>query len=91
MQQSSGICTHSLISLGNLYIADFDNYRIRKVTASTTVISTIAGTGTATYSGDNGQATSATLNGPVGVAVDASGKRCNQLVVLVWSYLITSF
>ncbi len=60
--------------LGNLYIAEQSNHRIRKVLASTSVISTIAGTGTASYSGDNGQATSATLNIPVGVAVDTSGK-----------------
>ncbi len=66
--------THLTRLLGNLYIADFSNNRIRKVTAATTVISTIAGTGTASYSGDNGPATSATLYQPVGVAVDASGK-----------------
>ncbi len=58
---------------GNLYIADRDNNRIRKVLASTSVISTIAGTGSATYSGDNGPATSAALNQPIGVAVDTSG------------------
>ena len=57
-----------------MYIADCFNYRIRKVTASTTIISTIAGTGTAGFSGDNGQATSAKLYDPDGVAVDASGK-----------------
>ena len=39
------------------------------------IISTIAGTGTASYSGDSGQATSATLNYPTGVVVDSSGKR----------------
>ena len=44
------------------------------MTASTTIISTIAGTGTAGFSGDNGQATSAKLYDPDGVAVDASGK-----------------
>ena len=38
------------------------------------IITTIAGTGTGSYSGDNGAATSATLNGPNGVAVDASGR-----------------
>ena len=63
-----------LTSLGNLYIADSGNHRIRKVLASTSVISTISGTGTGSYSGDNGQATSATLNKPAGVAVDTSGK-----------------
>ena len=57
-----------------MYIADSSNHRIRKVTVSTGIISTIAGTGTSSYSGDNGAATSATLNYPVGVAVDASGR-----------------
>ena len=61
------------IFIGNLYIADTSNNRIRKVTVSTGIITTIAGTGTASYSGDNGAATSATLNGPYGVSVDASG------------------
>ena len=65
---------NSLI-LGNLHIVDFYNHRIRKVLASTSVISTIAGTGSTSYSGDNGQATSATLNYPIGVAVDPSGSH----------------
>ncbi len=64
-----------LIYTDNIYIADWNNHRIRKVLASTNVISTIAGTGTASYSGDYGQATSAALNYPVGVAVDTSGKK----------------
>ena len=38
------------------------------------IITTIAGTGTGSYSGDNGAATSATLKDPRGVAVDASGR-----------------
>ena len=38
------------------------------------IITTIAGTGTASYSGDNGAATSATLQYPWGVALDASGR-----------------
>ena len=61
-------------NIGNVYICDRDNHRIRKVTVSTGIISTIAGTGTASYSGDNTAATSATLNYPYGVAVDASGR-----------------
>ena len=59
--------------LGNVYIADYGNHRIRKVTVSTGIISTVAGTGAATYSGDGGPATSATLYNPTGVALDASG------------------
>ncbi len=58
-----------------MYIADSNNNRIRKVTVSTGFITTIAGTGTASYSGDNGAATSATLNYPVGVALDAAGLK----------------
>ena len=58
-------------SAGNLYIADTANNRIRKVTTSGT-ISTVAGTGVAGATGDTGPATSATLNGPTGVAVDSA-------------------
>jgi len=58
-------------SLGNVYIADNDNFRIRKVSGG--IISTVAGTGTEGYGGDNGPPTSAQLNGPAGVAVDAQG------------------
>ena len=61
-------------NIGNVYIADTSNHRIRKVTVSTGIISTIAGTGTNSYSGDNGAATSATLYNPYGVALDASGR-----------------
>ena len=70
------IVNHSLTIFvaDNLYIGDFYNHRVRKVDASTSVISTIAGTGTGSYSGDDGPATSASLRYPFGVAVDASGK-----------------
>ena len=61
-------------NIGNVYIGDTVNSRIRKVTVSTGIISTIAGTGSTTFSGDNGVATSATLYLPRGVAVDASGR-----------------
>ena len=59
-------------NIGNVYIADWKNNRIRKV--STGIIFTIAGTGTSSYSGDNGMATSATLYDPTEVALDASGR-----------------
>jgi uncharacterized protein YjiK len=58
----------------NLYIADTYNDRIRKVTAITGIITTIAGDGTNGFSGDGGNATDAQLNNPFGVAVDSSGK-----------------
>jgi internalin A len=57
---------------GNLYIADRGNHRIRKVDTSG-IISTVAGNGTAGYSGDGGPATSAQLKDPVGVACDRNG------------------
>jgi uncharacterized protein (TIGR03437 family) len=56
---------------GNLYIAEFGNNCIRRV--SNGLITTIAGNGTGGYSGDNGPATSARLDGPVGVAIDTAG------------------
>ena len=61
-------------NIGNVYIADSSNHRIRKVTVSIGIIATIAGTGSASYSGDNGAATSAALYSPRGVALDASGR-----------------
>ncbi len=63
----------SIFFLGNVYIADHSNNRIRKVTVSTGIITTIAGTGSYSYSGDGGAATSATLQAPSGVALDSSG------------------
>jgi sugar lactone lactonase YvrE len=55
---------------GNLYIADYDNSRIRKVNTSGT-ISTVAGNGLFGYSGDGGAATAAMLSFPTDVGVDA--------------------
>jgi sugar lactone lactonase YvrE len=57
---------------GNLYIADFRNQRVRKVTPDR-LITTVAGNGELGFSGDGGPATSAQLNSPTGVAVDAAG------------------
>jgi hypothetical protein len=57
---------------GNLYIADSGNFKIRKIAAAGT-ISTVAGTGVCCYSGDGGAATSAQINFPEGIAVDAAG------------------
>jgi sugar lactone lactonase YvrE len=57
---------------GNLYIADFDNDRVRRV-SSDGIITTAVGTGEPGYSGDGGLATNATLHGPHGVAVDGAG------------------
>jgi sugar lactone lactonase YvrE len=83
---SAGLNTPSGIvvdSSGNLYIADEDNYRVRKIDTSG-IITTVAGIGPSClgpscngqfggYGGDGGDATHAALNLPTGVAVDASG------------------
>ena len=79
---------------GNVYIADYWNNMIRKV--SNGIITTIAGNGTIGHSGDSGPATRAELNGPWGVAVDASGNvyiadTYNGLVRKVSSGTITTF
>jgi hypothetical protein len=58
---------------GNLLIADLRNHRIRKVSGTTGIIITVAGNGTADFSGDGGPALSASLNGPRAVAEDAEG------------------
>ena len=65
---------------GNLYIADRNNNRIRKVSASG-VISTFAGNGTIGYSGDGGAATAAQLHWPTGVTSDGSG----NIYIADWS------
>jgi uncharacterized protein (TIGR03437 family) len=56
---------------GELFISDQGNQRIRKV--SNGVITTVAGTGTAGYSGDSGIGTGAKINNPAGISLDASG------------------
>ncbi len=56
-----------------MYITDECNHRVRKVTVSTGIITTIAGTGSSGYSGDNGAATSATIYFPEAVILDSSG------------------
>ena len=61
---------------GNIFIADSANYRIRKVSASTGIITTVAGTGVAGSSpsqGDGGSATSASFNTASGITVDSVG------------------
>jgi sugar lactone lactonase YvrE len=59
-------------SFGEIYIADSGNHRIRKVGAGG-YITTVAGTGTAGYAGNNGLATSAQLNNPAGIFIDSLG------------------
>ena len=72
---------------GNLYIADRNNHRIRKVNTRG-IISTIAGTGTAGFSGDGAPAIKAQLNHPSGIAFDKKGNlffsdRSNERIRVV--------
>jgi sugar lactone lactonase YvrE len=62
----------ALDSTGNLYFADSANHRIRRIAASTQTITTIAGSGTQGFSGDNGPATAAAIDSPTGLALDAA-------------------
>ncbi len=76
-----------LFFLGDVYIADANNHRIRKVTVSTGIIITVAGTGSASYSGDNGPATSASFSAPFSVAFDLAGNIYKYLYLFVF-YLL---
>lgn len=70
----------SLLPIGNVYITDGN--RIRKVTISTGIITTFAGTGSSSYSGDNGPATSAAF-GPQGVTLDSTGLLYSFITILI--------
>jgi sugar lactone lactonase YvrE len=73
---SANLSTPSAIAVdntGDVYVADTKNNRIRKWTASTGIINTVAGSGSATYSGNGGAALAAGISGPVGVSVDTYG------------------
>ena len=59
---------------------------MRKVTVSTGIMNTIAGTGTASSTGDGGAATSATLNGVKGIALDSSGEK----IIFICTPLLSS-
>ncbi len=80
----------SIDLLGNIYIGDTNNNRVRKVTVSTGIITTIAGSSTSgSYSGDNGPATAATLYMVHGVALDDAGIYLNFIhdLPLIFTYL----
>lgn len=68
-----GICGLALDNAGNLCIADELNNRIRRVDANTGIITTIAGTGAAGFTGDGGHATASTLHWPGWITYDNSG------------------
>jgi trimeric autotransporter adhesin len=83
---------------GNFYISDSYNNVVRKVDAATNIITTIAGNNKRGYSGDGGAATSAELDYPWGLALDASGNlyisdRSNNRIrkVTVKTGIITTF
>jgi sugar lactone lactonase YvrE len=63
----------AVYSNGDIYIADTGNHVIRKVTAATGIITTVAGTGANGTTGDGGLATAAKLNSPRGIQVAANG------------------
>lgn len=69
LKQAEGIAADSA---GNLYVADAANHRVRKV-SRTSVITTLAGTGVAGFSGDGGPSAAAQLNAPYGLASDGQG------------------
>jgi sugar lactone lactonase YvrE len=81
---------------GNVYIADRDNHVIRKVNRKG-IITTIAGNGTAGFSGDGGQATKASLNLPSGLALDSKGnlyisdRSNNRIRVINSKGIITTY
>jgi sugar lactone lactonase YvrE len=58
---------------GNIYVADTGNNRVRKINAATAVITTVAGNGTETFSGDGGAADNAGMYGPYGLVIDGAG------------------
>jgi PKD repeat protein len=77
LKSPAGICFDAA---GNLYITEGAGHKIRKVTKATGIITTIAGTGTAAYTGNGGQATAATFNSPTDIVMDGAGNLfvCDQ-------------
>jgi len=75
---SSGVLLNNPLAVvfdgsGNLFIADTSNHRVRRVDAATGILTTVAGNGSTTFGGDDGPATSASLQSPEGLAFDAAG------------------
>jgi sugar lactone lactonase YvrE len=60
-------------AVGNVYVADMDNHRVRRIAAGTGVITTVAGNGVEGFAGDGGSATAASIDSPNGLAVDSAG------------------
>ena len=85
-------------NLGNVFVADTQNNRVRMITKATGIITTIAGGQSSGFSGDGGPATLASLNQPNGVAIDSSGgflfisdsgNHVVRLVVLITKVITT--
>jgi sugar lactone lactonase YvrE len=70
-----------LDGLGNMYIADTNNHRIRRVLASTGIITTVAETGDFGFNGDDIAATAAELWYPSGIALDNSGEIAGSMYI----------
>jgi trimeric autotransporter adhesin len=92
--EMNGPTSVAIDSSGNIYFVDSQNYRIRKLAGGN--VTTIAGNGLLSRSGDGGAATAAQLNGPLGVAVDAAGNiyiadTMNNVVRKVSGGTITTF
>ena len=90
LNQPTGVAVDSL---GNVYIADSGNNKVRRVSGVT--ITTVAGNGTAGFGGDNGPAVAAQLSSPQSVALDANGNlyiadSSNQRVRVVSNQMITT-
>jgi sugar lactone lactonase YvrE len=80
---------------GDIFISDTFSSKIRMVSASSHIINTVAGNGSSGFSGDNGQAVNATLNVPVGIAVDAANNlyiadRGNNVIRVVSNGIINT-
>jgi hypothetical protein len=69
-------------SSGNVYFTEGFNNRVRKITVSTGIITTYAGTGAFSYGGDGGAATSAAFFNPNGLAIDTAGNAATNICSL---------
>jgi uncharacterized protein (TIGR03437 family) len=67
---------------GNLYVADYLNARVRKISLSTGIVTTVAGSGAPTLSGDGGLALAAGIGYPSNIALNAAG---SQLYIIAWN------
>ena len=79
----------ALDSSGNVYFSDYNNH-VRKVTVSTGIITTYAGTGASSFSGDGGVASSAALYYPAGICIDTSGNKPNYFTLKLRTNCITN-